>query len=136
MILPATACGLLFVGERSAVGVSWSVHIPSPDRGWQKRLEVESKKGDFVETRMYRTPPESHESTAKRGSLCEHRTSRKTVASSAACCLLFFHLSNPGMRLVACISDVVGGRVFEPRKVVFGGRELQFVVSFTWCLSE
>ena len=33
-----------------------------------------------------------------------------------------FHLSKPGMRLVACICDVLGGR------------KLEFVMSFTWCL--
>ena len=60
----------------------------------------------------------------------------KTVAPTAECCL-FFHLSNPRMRLVDRIRDVLGGRAVgravEPRKVVLGGRKPQFVVSFTWC---
>ena len=118
---------LLFSEDRQ------SVHPPSPDREWQKQLEVESKKGDFVETKSTGRPRRATRALPRGARFVNlaHLARQSHRAPRVACS---FHMSNPGKRLVACICDVVGGRVVEPRKVVLEGRELQFVVSFTLVL--
>ena len=67
--------------------------------GGRRSSEVESKKGDFVETKRYWTLPERccslsseweerKKSRAGSGSLCEPRKSRKTVAPTFDCWVL------------------------------------------------
>ena len=71
-------------------------HLLSQVHRRQKKLEVESGKGDFVSTKKFWTLPKScgsqsseseerKKSRAKRGSLCTRRRSRKTVFAWYPC---------------------------------------------------